>query len=165
MKKLGLILLLLVLVACQQKEEPVIEREVKETPMVHSLQTLSLEEVDEFLANKESGILYFGWITNCGDSLNFQENYLEQLLVDNPNLKDNLYIVNLDEELPDALLEKEKRQPLTEKYDVSYSPTLLWVVDGVTSEKIEWQLKTSDPETAIARVELDEFFNKTGYLK
>lgn len=164
MKKVGLLLALLLLASCSTSNaEP--EEEVKPTPEIDSLKRLTLDEVDEFLANKESGILYFGWITNCGDSRNFQENYLEQLLIDQPQLKDSLYVVDLDQELPDALIEKELRAPLTEKYDVSYSPTLLHVENGETVSKVEWNLKTSNPTTAIPPQELDSFFSSTGYLK
>lgn len=167
MKKWFVVFLIsLLLIGCKSTQKEQEEKEVrKETPMFESLNKLSFEEVDQFLADKKSGILYFGWIENCGDSVNFQENYLEDLLTQQPDLKEKIFVVNLDQEAPDALVDKELRKPMTEKYDVAYSPTLLSVVEGKTVEKIEWELKTSDPETAIAREELDKFFNNTGYLK
>lgn len=165
----GILLLALILGGCnnqpEKQEESEQEVERKETPKVDAVKTMSLEEYDEFLAAKKSGIVYFGWITRCGDSLNFQENYLEQLLIDHPQLDDDFYIVNLDVEAPDALIERELREPLTEKYDVTFSPTLLNVKEGVTIDKIEWTLKESDPETAISRTVLDKFFEDSGYLK
>ena len=158
--------ILIILVSCQN-QQPVENKPEQEvvvaTPLVDALKRLSLEEVDQFLSEKESGILYFGWVTNCGDSRNFQENYLEQYLKDNPAMKDKIFVVDLDIELPDALIEKDKRQPLTDKYDVAYSPTLLDVKEGVTVNKVEWQLKTSDPETAIPREVLDSFFSDSGF--
>lgn len=156
MKKLILLVgVLIIMTGCQQATDS-----PKATPNVDGLKRLSLTEVDTFLENKESGILYFGWVTNCGDSVNFQENYLEDYLKSNPDMKDSIYVVDLDDELPDALIDKKLRAPLTEKYDVSFSPTLLRVEDGKTIDKVEWTLKTADPETAIARFDLDNFFNK-----
>ena len=68
--------------ACTQKDESNQEVERKETPHVRALKQLTLAQYDEFLLEEKSSIVYFGWIDRCGDSLNFQENYLEQLLID-----------------------------------------------------------------------------------
>lgn len=167
MKKIVLsLVILIVLASCNtQPQEEVVEQEIVETPNVDKLTVLSLEEYEQFLSDKRSGIVYFGWVTNCGDSRNFQENYLEQLLSDNPELSKDFYIVDLDKEAPEALIDKTLREPLKEKYNVEFSPTLLTIKDGEQVDKIEWTLKHSDPETAIARDDLDTFFSNSGYVK
>lgn len=155
MKKIGLGLLMIVLLTACQTQKP------KEKELVHfkELEVLTLDQVDEFLANKESGILYFGWVTNCGDSNNFQDNYLEDKLANNPELKNQIKVVDLDQEVPEALMNKDLRQPLIDKYTVGYSPTLLAIENGEIVVKVEWQLKTSDPVTAIPEETLDKFFD------
>lgn len=164
-KLLGLLVVALALVGCTTNEEPEeVEEVVVETPHVDAVPQMNLEEYEAYLADGNSGIVYFGWITRCGDSTNFQENYLEQLLIDHPELDGNFYIVDLDNEAPDALIDKELREPLKEKYNVEFSPTLLLIEDGQIADKIEWTLKESDAETAIARDILDGFFNDSGYL-
>lgn len=168
MKKILFLVGLVLLVGCsnetaqpEPEQEP--ERVAIETPNIDAIPRLTLSEVDEFLEQEQSGILYFGWITNCGDSLNFQENYLEGYLQEHPELKDNFYIVDLDDQAPDALMDKSLREPLTQAYDVSYSPTLLTIQEGETVDKIEWTLKNSDPKTAIPSEDLDIFFDQSGF--
>ena len=52
---------------------------------------------------------------------------------------------------------------MQEKYWVGYSPTILLVKEGVVTLKSEWQVKTSDPITAIPKTELDALFTEAGY--
>lgn len=163
-KILILFMTILVLIGCStQKEEKPEVRVPKALEKFDSLQHLTFEEVDELLTDKKSGILYFGWIVRCGDSLNFQENYLEEKLNNNPELKNNIFVVNLETENPDGLMNKDLRLPMQEKYGVGYSPTILLVKEGVVTLKSEWQVKTSDPITAIPKTELDAFFTEAGY--
>lgn len=165
MNKVLLLVGFMLLVGCQSEPPQESEQTVVETPNIDSVLRLTLQEVDEFLAQKQSGILYFGWITNCGDSRNFQENYLEGFLEEHSELKDNFYIVDLDDQAPDALMDKELREPLTKTYDVSYSPTLLTIQEGETVDKIEWTLKNSDPQTAIPAEDLDAYFQESGFIQ
>lgn len=168
MFKKGFVLLMiaLILLGCssQQNENPEV-RVPKDLEEFDALQHLSFSEVDTFLSEKRSGVLYFGWIVRCGDSLNFQENYLEEKLINNPDLKENIFVVNLETENPEGLMDKDLRKPMQEKYGVGYSPTILLVEDGIVTMKSEWQVKTSDPITAIPKTELDSFFMEAGYNK
>lgn len=166
-KKIVLVLMTsLILVGCNTPTEKEPEVRVpKALAEFDKLQHLTFEEVDKFYKEKKSGILYFGWIVRCGDSMNFQENYLENKLVNNQELKNNIYVVNLEVENPDGLMNKELRKTMDEKYGVGYSPTILLIKDGVVTMKSEWQVKTSDPITAMPKTELDAFFTAAGYTK
>ena len=76
-----------------------------------------------------------------------------------------LYVVDLDEELPDALTDKEKREPMFERYGVKYSPTLVQYEKGEIVKLLEWTPETTDKETGILASRLDRFFTEVGYLK
>lgn len=155
MKKILVILaILFVAFGCQKTTDD------KELVNFNKLEKINFEKLDEYLAEGYTGIMYYGWIVNCGDSLNFQNNYLEERLETDSTLKDNLIVVNLELDIPDALVNKDLRAPMTEKYDVRYSPTIVYYKDGVVVEKLEWTALTSDPKTAIAKDVLDEFFAK-----
>lgn len=145
--------ILLLVVACGSNKE-----ESKELPNFNKLTKMNFEEYDKFLNDKKSSIVYFGWINNCGDSQNFQNNYLEPLLAKQPELLEKIVVVDMDASAPEALKNKELRKPILEKYKVQYSPTLLRVKDGVIIEKLEWTVKTNDPKTAIDEQLLNKFF-------
>lgn len=128
------------------------------------LKTLSFNELDHKLEQEETMVVYFGWTKNCGDSIHFQENYLSKHLTeDSPFLK--LYVVDLDEELPKALSDKEKRKPMFQKYGVQYSPTLVYYENGEIVKLLEWTPESTDKETGILSSRLDRFFKEVGYLK
>lgn len=146
--------ILLLIVACGSNKEG----SSKELPNFNKLTKMNFEEYDKFLNDKKSAIVYFGWIKNCGDSHNFQDNYLEPLLSKKPELLEQIVIVDMDVSAPDALKNKELRKPILEKYKVQYSPTLLRVKDGQIVEKLEWTVKTNDPKTAIDEKLLNKFF-------
>lgn len=145
--------ILLLVVACGSNKEV-----TKELPNFNKLRKMTFEEYDKFLSDKKTAIVYFGWINNCGDSHNFQENYLEPLLTKQPELLEKIVIVDMDASAPEALKNKELRKPILEKYKVQYSPTLLRVKDGQIIEKLEWTVKTNDPKTAIDEQLLNKFF-------
>lgn len=131
----------------------------------NELVRLSFNDYDNFLEAKNSGIVYFGWLDRCPDSELFEENYLYSLVSKESGLQENMYLVNLDEELPDALADKDLRAPMEEKYGVKYGPTLLLIIDGEVVEQVEWTPLTADDKTAIPKDTLDNFFEMSGYLE
>lgn len=161
-KKILLIgsLILILAVACSKTTDNTTSSDQKkELVNFKKLTKLTFEEYDKYLSDKKSGLVYFGWIDHCGDSNNFQENYLESLLAKKPELFDKLVVVNMDASAPEALKNKELRKPIFEKYNVQYSPTLLRIKDGQIVEKLEWTLKNNDPKTAIDEQLLNKFFD------
>ncbi|HHX07360.1 MAG TPA: thioredoxin family protein [Erysipelothrix sp.] len=164
MKKLFIVLMLLLVSACTGTSTPetnTTENLFDKTEYVN----LTFEEYEAALENKVDGVYYFSWVEGCGDSRNLQKNYLGELLVNQPELAENLYVIDLDIENPEGLADHEKREPMKEKYGVFYSPTLFIVKDGVVIEEISWTPITSDANTAIPVADLDAFFAKTGYIK
>ena len=158
MKKFLLLFAFLVLFAsCTKPVEP------EEEKLFPKIETISFEELDTLLEEEYTGVVYFGWVDNCGDSQNIQDNYFEGKLKENPEWINKIYVVNLDLEIPDALVDKALREPMTEKYGVQYSPTLIYYVDGEIVFLIEWTPVTSDPETAIPLDIIEEFFTNAGY--
>lgn len=158
MKKRTFIVLLLissVLGAC---------RTTNKQSKLDSLQQLTFEELDKKVDNKDSFVAYFGWTTNCGDSIQFQTGYLEDKISTIDSFKD-IYVVDLDKELPSALMNKEERIPMSDKYDVSSSPTVVAYKDGKLFKKIEWTALNSSDKTGILESELDTFFKEVGLLK
>lgn len=158
MKKLSVVicLMFLILTGCSLKDE--------ETLKMEEFPHLTLTELDQKIADKESMVVYFGWTQNCGDSQNFQNNYLLKEAINHPKLKE-IYVVDLDEELPEALEDKEKREPLFEKYEVQYSPTIVSYQEGLIAKLLSWTPATTDKNTGILKSDLDEFFTETGYLE
>lgn len=165
-KLMGVFCLMCVLCSCSAAKLDDKQPDVIEFVELQKLPTLNYDSMDQLLMDKKTAVVYFGWIVNCGDSINFQTNYFEAFLKENADqLKDKLFVFNLDEVAPEALKNKELRAPLTEKYNVMYSPTLIFVKDGVIVDKVEWTLKTSNPHTAIPKESLDVFFENTGLVK
>lgn len=159
MKKLGILMMccfLFVMSGCNLEKETTVKLE--------DFEHLTLDELDQKLADKETIVVYFGWTQNCGDSQNFQNNYLLTESETNPKLKE-IYIVDLDKELPDALEDKEKREPLKEKYEVEYSPTLVSYEEGKLSKLLSWTPATTDKNTGILKADLDAYFTELGYLE
>ena len=130
---------------------------------VFDLQQITFEELDKELTNKGSMVVYFGWIENCTDSKNFQKNYLNKHLNSDQDFQ-AIKVVNLDKELPDALETRDERAGIKAKYDVEYSPTLVYYIDGKAVSKLEWTPDTTDKKTGIMKSRLDEFFKDCGYL-
>jgi len=155
MKKILMILfILLTLVACNKQEEE------KRFPL---LNVISFEELDVLIEEGYTGVIYFGWVDHCGDSHNIQDNYFEGKLKENPEWMDKIYVVNLDLEIPEALSNKDLRLPMTEKYNVQYSPTLIYYVNGEIDLLVEWTPLTGDSKTAIAVEVLEAFFVDAGF--
>lgn len=128
-----------------------------------TLQHLTFAQLDEKIANQEDMVVYFGWAKNCLDSVNFQDNYLLPKLEVNEKFKE-IFVVDLDAELPDGLLNKEARAPLIEKYDVEFSPTIVSYKGGKLHQLLAWTPATTDKLTGILEADLDVFFQSIGFL-
>lgn len=125
---------------------------------------ITFAQLDEKIASKENMLVYFGWTQNCGDSKNFQDNYLLQYMNDEEKLKE-IYVVDLDQENPEGLDDKTKRTDMNEKYGVMYSPTLIYYKEGENIDLLSWTPATTDKETGILQSSLDNFFLKYGYIQ
>ena len=157
-RTIGIILILLILVGCVQ------------TPKTNQisfddLKRISFSDLDGMIEEKNSGMIYFGWVEGCGDAVHIQNNFFNQMLKTNPQWKDLIYVVDLDVELPNGLSDKEARQPMIDAYSVMYSPTLIMLDKGEIIDKIEWTPLTSDKETAIPKEAIEAFFTKHGFIK
>lgn len=155
MKKIFTLVLILLLAACSSQVS---------TEPFDNLGRLSFDEYQTFLDGKESGIIYFGWLEMCPDSALFQDNFFYEFLVDHEEIREHIYVVNLDEELPEGLGDKDLRAPMTEQFGVKYGPTVLRVVDGEVVDQIEWTPITANDKTAIPQDTIDLFFENSGYL-
>ncbi|MDP2813223.1 MAG: hypothetical protein Q8N92_02125, partial [Erysipelotrichaceae bacterium] len=94
-----LILMLLILVGCVQ------------TPGTNQisfddLERISFSDLDQMIEQKKSGLVYFGWVEGCGDAVNIQNNFFNPMFKSNPQWKDQIYVVDLDVELPEGLTDK-----------------------------------------------------------
>ncbi|MGL5540544.1 MAG: hypothetical protein ACRDBX_02790 [Erysipelotrichaceae bacterium] len=161
MKKLLLgCALLLVLVGCSKAptDEP-----NEPTAAFDELTRISFAELESKIANKESMVVYFGWVENCGDAVNFQNNYLIPALEENERFK-ALYVVDLDVENPEGLNDKTKRESMKAQFGVHYSPTFIQYEEGEVEEFLEWTPLTTDATYALPKADLDQFFHEVGYL-
>lgn len=156
MKRLAwIVCLCFVLIGCTQQKEPA---------QLSDLTMLTIEQVEEKIEAKESFTVYFGWTQRCGDSLHFQDNYLYEHMEKYEAFKD-LFVVNLDEEMPDALEHKEQRSVLMDKFGVSTSPSFVTYENGEVKEVLSWAPGITDDKTGIPDFMLDEFFEKSGFMK
>lgn len=157
MKKIILAVLLVVGISgCTKSEES--------TNYIASLSHLTFEELDEKIALHEEFVVYFGWVEGCGDATNFQDNYVAEQAKEYPAFND-IYVVDLDIELPEGLLDKTKRQPMEEAYGARYSPTVIHYVGGEVEHFIEWTPATTDATYGMFKADLDAFFTEIGYIK
>ncbi|MEF9962241.1 MAG: hypothetical protein RR863_06120 [Erysipelotrichaceae bacterium] len=131
---------------------------------VHDLKQLNFKELDQKIVDKETMVVYFGWIDNCGDSKNFQDNYLKKKIKHEKDFE-KLLVVNLDKEAPKALTNRKLREPIKEKYNVMFSPTLVYYEKGEIKKLLEWTPATTDKDTGILASTLDSFFKEAGYIE
>lgn len=142
------LILLGVVVGCTKK---VLNKEVDSVP------ELTLDELDQKIAAQEDIVVLFTWKEKCGDSVKFQENYLEAKLAENPSWKSKFMMINLDKEMPEALMNRELRKPLMDKYGIDTSPALVHF--GKEVNRVFWTPRDNDEKYAIAKEVLDEFFD------
>lgn len=137
-----------------------------------SLPTLTFDELDQKIKSKETFVVYFAWVYNCGDSRNLQSTILDDYLTDSFLKKYPIYVVNLDDEAPDALVDHDKREPITKRFLIDTwtkdevlnplslkSPQFVEYSDGRIVNAVSWSTITSDSKTGISKERLDEFFN------
>ncbi len=158
MKKVTMIVLccLSFLIGCKRQESSAYTMDI--------FKHITLAELDEKIVNHEDMVVYFGWTKNCLDSVNFQNNYLLKKVDESSKFKDIL-VVDLDTELPSGLLDKDARAPLIEKYDVEFSPTIVFYKGGKLYKLLAWTPATTDKLTGILQADLDAFFKEIGFLQ
>lgn len=138
-----------------------------------SLPTLTFDELDKKIKSKETFIVYFAWVYHCGDSRNLQSTILDDYLSDNFLKRHPIYLVNLDDEAPEALADDAKREPITKRFLLDTwkkdpilkefslkSPQFVEYSDGKIINALSWNTLTSDSKTGINKEELDQFFAK-----
>ncbi|MGL5978196.1 MAG: thioredoxin family protein [Erysipelotrichaceae bacterium] len=150
MKKLGIVLILLVgLVGCNKQPA-----QMEMDDFTH----LSFAQLQEKIDAKETMVVYFGWVTLCGDAINFQNNYLLPETAKNSSMA-SIYVVDLDVELPEGLQDKTLREGMKAQFGVQYSPTLIAYENGEVQSLLEWTPATTDATYAIPKTALDAFFS------
>lgn len=157
MKKILLIMLLLLVSSCGSS--------AVSSETFDSLERLSFNELQTFIDEGQSGLIYFGWIEKCPDSTLMQKNYLYELVANEEGVRNNMWVVDLDVESPDSLMDKDLREPMTEQFGVKYGPTVLLIEDGEIVDMIEWTPLSADDKTAIPLETIETFFENSGYLE
>lgn len=157
MKKILLIMLLLLVSSCGSS--------AVSSETFDSLERLSFNELQTFIDEGQSGLIYFGWTEKCPDSTLMQENYLYELVANEEGVRNNMWVVDLDVESPDSLMDKDLREPMTEQFGVKYGPTVLLIEDGEIVDMIEWTPLSADDKTAIPLETIETFFENSGYLE
>ena len=157
MKKILLIMLLLLVSSCGSS--------AVSSETFDSLERLSFNELQTFIDEGQSGLIYFGWTEKCPDSTLMQKNYLYELIANEEGIRNNMWVVDLDVESPDSLMDKDLREPMTEQFGVKYGPTVLLIEDGEIVDMIEWTPLSADDKTAIPLETIETFFENSGYLE
>lgn len=157
MKKILLIMLLLLVSGCGSS--------AVSSETFDSLERLSFNELQTFIDEGQSGLIYFGWTEKCTDSTLMQKNYLYELVANEEGIRNNMWVVDLDVESPDSLMDKDLREPMTEQFGVKYGPTVLLIEDGEIVDMIEWTPLSADDKTAIPLETIETFFENSGYLE
>ena len=157
MKKILLIMLLLLVSSCGSS--------AVSSETFDSLERLSFNELQTFIDEGQSGLIYFGWTEKCPDSTLMQKNYLYELVANEEGIRNNMWVVDLDVESPDSLMDKDLREPMTEQFGVKYGPTVLLIEDGEIVDMIEWTPLSADDKTAIPLETIEAFFENSGYLE
>ncbi|NLC05472.1 MAG: thioredoxin family protein [Erysipelothrix sp.] len=157
MKKILLIMLLLLVSSCGSS--------AVSSETFDSLERLSFNELQTFIDEGQSGLIYFGWTEKCPDSTLMQKNYLYELVANEEGVRNNMWVVDLDVESPDSLMDKDLREPMTEQFGVKYGPTVLLIEDGEIVDMIEWTPLSADDKTAIPLETIETFFENSGYLE
>lgn len=156
------IFLLFTLGACSKIEDsPEVE---SKTPSFDFLERLTLEEVDRAIEHKENLYLYFGWTTSSKECIRLQEEFLEPS-IDYYGWNGLIRVVDLDEELPEALENKQERKVLTENYGIRYAPSFVFIKFGEVTNVFEWTPETNDVETGVDLEALQEWMLSVGLMK
>lgn len=139
----GMRKILLILIACLFLLSGCSKKEVSKTPDFDFLQRISLEELNKRVNKKETLYVYIGWTENSSECVKFQEEYLEPY-IEYYGWNGMITVVDLDQDLPEALEEKSLRSELTEKYTIRYAPALIYIHFGEIKSVLEWTPETND---------------------
>lgn len=161
--KIILCILLLTLSACEKPQKP---SEIVEstTPAFDFLERLTLEELDRAIERGENLYVYFAWTKNSSECVRLQENFLEPN-IDYYNWNGLIRVVDLDEELPDALEDKTVRSILNEKYGIRYAPSFMFVKFGNIESAFEWTPETNDLVNGVNLEFLRDWMTSVGLMK
>lgn len=162
-----------VLLSEEEKMERRTNAQLKQLPNTKfaTLPEITLDEAYYRIKNKEDIVIYFGWVKTCGDALNFQVNSFDDYLA-NELIFNKIYVVNLDNESPDALSDHELRKPIAKRFKIDQwmnddslspmelkSPQLVHYVDGEIVDLVSWTPLNSDSEYGILKTASDKFFS------
>ncbi len=126
-------------------------------------QYLTFDELEEKIDSGEEFVTMYGWVEGCGDTVNFDENYLIPKSIEHEQFL-NTYIIDLDIELPEGLIDKEKREPMKERFGVFYGPTLVHYNNGEIVTFLEWTPAITDDTYGMMPSSIDHFFKQVGWL-
>lgn len=101
---------------------------------------LTFPQLDKKIKSKDPVIVYFGWLENCGDSRLFEMNSFDTYLRADI-IKKNMVYVNLDQEAPKALLDKNLREPIAHRF----------LIDTWTKDETQSPMKLQAPQIAYYR--------------
>ncbi|WP_423364689.1 hypothetical protein [Mycoplasma sp. P36-A1] len=136
--------------------------------------TLNVKTMDELDAKIKSGdkvIAYFAWSVNCGDARLFELNSFDNYL-DNESINDMIYVIDLDKELPDGLVNHDLRKPVAKRFLIDTwtkdetvnpmelkSPQLVYYKDGKIADLVSWTVINSDSVTGMQESYTKAFFD------
>lgn len=155
---LGLCICLLCVSGCSHTKE------TSSTPDFDFLTRISLNELDKRIAKGESMYVYLGWTKNSSECVKFQENYLEPY-IDYYNWNGMIIVVDLDEELPEALDNKMLRAELTDKYSIRYAPSMMYIHFGEIRSVLEWTPETNDLTYGIDPDMVNDWMKEVSLMK
>ena len=144
----------------KEKDQPVSST----TPAFDFLQHLTLQELNHRIAKKEPLFVYFGWTKNASECVKLQENYLE------PNIEyyrwnGLLSVVDLDTEMPEALIDKSLRNSLTELYEFKYAPAFVFFYEGKVQSYFEWTPEMNDVTTGIPMEHINDWMKSVNLIQ
>ncbi|MDF9866865.1 hypothetical protein OKW22_000420 [Bacilli bacterium PM5-3] len=145
--------------------------QIKKTKFA-SLPIITMDELEQKINNGEDVIAYFGWIYECGDARLFELNSFDKYL-DDENVTNKLFVINLDDEALEALSKPELRKPIAKRFQIDTwtkdsslnpmelkSPQLVHYQNKKIVNLVSWTPLSSDSTYGI-REELSKAFFDT----
>ena len=134
------------------------------------LPIISMDELEKKINNGEDVIAYFGWIHECGDARMFQLNSFDKYL-DDERITSKLYVIDLDAEALDALVNHDLRKPIAKRFQIDTwlkdpslspmelkSPQLVYYQNKKIVDLVSWTPLSADATYSIAPELTDKFF-------
>ncbi|MBE6114417.1 MAG: hypothetical protein E7191_04975 [Erysipelotrichaceae bacterium] len=162
--KIFLCLCICLLTACTPSNNNQVDDQPSNTPAFDFLDRMTLEELDKAIEYGENLYIYFGWTKNSQECVRFQENFLEPN-IEYYNWNGLIRVVDLDEELPDALDDRIARRELTQKYGIKYAPSIIFIKFGKVESVFEWTPETNDLNTGVDLDLLREWMTSVNLMK